>query len=126
MNWLWVALGSALGGVGRYALAAVVDARFATAFPWGTLAVNLLGCAAIGWLAVFSERLLLGEGARLFLMVGLLGGFTTFSAFSLQTLMLARSGAWLPAAAYVLASIALCLVGVGAGHALGTLWAPRV
>lgn len=119
MNWLLVALGSALGGMGRYACVGLVDARLDSGFPWGTLAVNLLGCAAIGWLAALAERLLLGNGWRLFLMVGVLGGFTTFSAFSLQTLNLARAGATLAATGYVLGSLLLCMIGVWAGHALG-------
>ncbi len=118
MNWLMVALGSGLGGVARYACVGLVDHRLDSPFPWGTLLVNLLGSAAIGWVAGMAEHAWLNDELRLFLMVGLMGGFTTFSAFSLQTLTLIREGAMLPAAAYVTASVLLCLAGVAIGHGL--------
>lgn len=119
---LWVALGSALGGIARYGCVTAVELRLGSGFPWGTLAVNLLGSAAIGLLAaatVAGSRWDIGDGMRQFLMIGVLGGFTTFSAFSLQTLALLRDGAWLPAAGYVLGSVVLCLAGVAAGYAAG-------
>jgi CrcB protein len=91
-NWLWVALGGAFGATARYGVSTLL-ARFAgTGFPFGTLAVNVLGCAfagaTIGWL----ERHPAPAPTRLFVVVGLLGGFTTFSAFGLETLALQREG----------------------------------
>ena len=82
-----VALGSALGGAARFLLAGWVGARLGESFPWGTVLVNVLGSALIGALAAQEE--MLSPEARQFLMVGVLGGFTTFSSFSLQTLRLA-------------------------------------
>lgn len=122
MNLLWIALGSALGGVARYGCVTAVELRLDGGFPWGTFTVNVLGSAAIGLLAAATAagtRWDMGDGARQFLMIGVLGGFTTFSAFSLQTLALIRDGVWLPAAAYVLGSVVLCLVGVAGGYTLG-------
>lgn len=105
-----VALGGALGSVARYVVSVQGVLRFGTNFPWGTLAVNVLGSAAIGVLGALP----LQQEARLFLITGCLGGFTTFSAFSLETELLAQRTPWL-AAGYVglslvlgLAACALC------------------
>jgi CrcB protein len=77
-------------------------------FPWGTLAVNIAGSAAIGVLAaLMMDRALAPIEGRLFLITGVLGGFTTFSAFSYETVALLRSGQWLAAAGYALGSVAL-------------------
>lgn len=122
MTLLWIALGSALGGVARYGCVTAVELRFDGGFPWGTLTVNVLGSAVIGLLTAATAagtRWDMGDGAREFLLIGVLGGFTTFSAFSLQSLALIRDGVWLPAAAYVLGSMVLCLAGVAGGYALG-------
>lgn len=122
MNLLWIALGSALGGVARHGCVTVVESRLDGGFPWGTLTVNVLGSAAIGLLAAATAagtRWDMGDGGREFLMIGILGGFTTFSAFSLQGLALIRAGVWLPAAAYILGSVVLCLIGVAGGYSLG-------
>ena len=92
--------------------------------PWGTLAVNTAGSFLIGLLAsaAFADgRPLLHAGARQFLTVGVLGGFTTFSAFSLETLTLLQHGAWGRAGANVVASLALCLGGACLGHTVGAL-----
>ena len=92
-------------------------------FPWGTFLVNVGGSLAIGALAALATtdgRPLLGNDARAFLMVGVLGGFTTFSAFSLETLTLARSGEWLGASANVMFSVLLCLAAVWLGYAVAT------
>lgn len=104
-----IALGGAIGSVLRYLMVTAVGA------PVGTLAVNVLGSFAIGVLFV-----LLGarDGWQLFLMTGVLGGFTTFSAFSLDTLKLVQTGQTLQAAAYVGASVALSLAAVALGVAL--------
>lgn len=123
-TWLWVALGSALGGVGRYWCGGVIDTHYGETFPWGTLAVNVLGSLLIGLIATLTApegRLLLGATARQFLMIGVLGGFTTFSSFSLQSLNLMQDGEWAAASGYVFASVALCLLGVWLGHIFGVM-----
>ncbi|MGK7862705.1 fluoride efflux transporter FluC [Falsiroseomonas sp. E2-1-a4] len=103
-NILLVALGGAIGSVLRYAIALLTVAQFGVTFPWGTLAVNVLGSAAIGLAAALGVQ---GE-MRLLLVTGLLGGFTTFSAFSLETGFLFERNPWI-AAAYVAASLVLGL-----------------
>jgi fluoride exporter len=117
--YLWIALGSALGGVSRHALATAVAHHWGEDFPWGTLVVNVTGSLLIGFIATMTGpdgRLLFGTSSRAFLMAGLLGGFTTFSSFSLQTLALARDGDWLRAGLNVIGSVTLCLLAVWLGH----------
>jgi len=113
-----VALGSALGGVARFLATGWVSGRVDPAFPWGTMTVNLVGSALIGLLAGLgdSQRLGLTPEARTFLMIGVLGGFTTFSSFSLETLRLLHDGAWSRAGANIGLSVGLCLAGVALGH----------
>jgi fluoride exporter len=121
---LWIALGSAIGGVTRYWCSGVVARTIGETFPWGTLIVNVVGSLLIGFIATVSGtdgRFIIPAEARQFLMVGILGGFTTFSSFSLQTLALARDGQWLLVAANIVGSVVLCLVMVWAGHMLATL-----
>ena len=118
--YLWVALGSALGGAARFWASGAVAARFGETFPWGTLVVNVAGSFAIGLVATLTApdgRLLVGPHARQFVMLGVLGGFTTFSSFSLQTLALLRDGEWGRALANAVLSVVLCLVAVWLGHA---------
>lgn len=112
MNYLLIALGSALGGMARHAVGAWSLSLWGPAFPWGTLIVNILGSFIIGVVAMANG---LGEQAKLFLAVGLCGGFTTFSAFSVQTLNLIEAGAWGYVALNVAGSVALCLLAVGFG-----------
>jgi CrcB protein len=89
VKWVLLLLGGGAGAVLRFALAAWVDQRTAPPFPWGTLAVNAAGCFAIGLLVTLAdERALLSPGLRLFLIAGLLGGFTTFSTFGMETFQL--------------------------------------
>ena len=117
--YLGVDLGSALGGVARYWCSGFVAARLGDAFPWGTILINILGSFVIGFFGTLTApdgRLMVGDNARIFVMVGLCGGYTTFSAFSLQTLNLMRDGEWLWAGANVLLSVLLCLIAVWAGH----------
>lgn len=118
--YLWIAIGGALGSVARFASTEWVQLRWPSAFPWGTLLVNVLGSFIIGMLAAVSEsnRWQIPLVARQFLMIGILGGYTTFSSFSLQTLLLMRSGAALTAGLNVLASVALCLLAAWCGFAL--------
>jgi CrcB protein len=119
---IWIALGSALGGALRYWCSGLVARWVGETFPWGTIAVNVAGSLLIGLFATLSApdgRLFVGATARQFVMFGVLGGFTTFSSFSLQTLALAQNGEWLRAAANIVGSVALCLLGVWLGHAMG-------
>jgi CrcB protein len=118
-----VGLGGFVGSVLRYGVSGFAQ-RWdpAASFPYGTLAVNALGCFAIGVLAGLSEsRQLFGPELRLFVFIGVLGGFTTFSTFGYETHALLREGDQLKAGANVLASVALCLVFVWLGHALGRI-----
>lgn len=119
MHWLWLALGGGLGAVARYALTAWVDGRLAMAFPAGTLAVNAAGCFAIGIVATLAdEGDVLTPAARLFLVSGLLGGFTTFSAFGLDTVRLVEDGRTLAAVGNALGSVVLGVLAVAAGMTL--------
>jgi len=119
MVYLWIAIGSALGGVGRYWCSGLIAERFGETFPWGTLTVNVVGSAIIGFVATLTGpdgRMFVPSEARQFVMIGILGGFTTFSSFSLQTLTLSTDGEWLQAAGYIVLSLLLCLLGVWLGH----------
>ncbi len=117
-TYLWIALGGALGSVGRHWVSTLVVARWGNAFPWGTLFINVSGSLLIGWVAGCNSGWLAGDNARKFLMVGICGGFTTFSAFSFQTLELIQKGDIARALLNILASIALCLLAVWLGHLL--------
>jgi len=120
MTVLWVALGGALGSVARYAISGVAVRWLGASFPYGTLFVNVTGSFTIGLLAALvaaDGRPSLSADARAFLLVGVLGGFTTFSSFSLETLNLARSGALVPAMLNVAGSVVLCLAAVSFGFA---------
>ena len=118
MSYLWVALGSALGGMGRFAASGLGVRWFGETFPWGTLFVNVVGSLAIGVLAVVipADTRVFTDNSRDFLMIGVCGGFTTFSSFSLQTLNLARNGDWPAAVGYTLGSVVLCLAAVVIGY----------
>ena len=121
MTYAWVAFGSALGGMARYWLVLATFPRFGPVFPWATVAINILGSFVIG---LFGALTMEGRWAvpaeiRAFVMVGLCGGFTTFSSFSLQTLDLIRAGAMGRALLNVGLSVLLCLGAVALGHALG-------
>ena len=121
---LWVAIGSALGGVGRYWLGILVVRLAGDAFPWGTLLINVIGSFVIGYFGTLTMPdgpRPAGVGLRLFVMVGLCGGFTTFSSFSLQTIDLARGGESGRALGYVVSSVVLCLAGTAVGHYLAGL-----
>ncbi len=119
MTYLWVALGSALGGMARYWMSEVVAVAIGETFPWGTLVINIIGSLIIGFFATYTGpdgRILIPSDIRIFVMVGICGGFTTFSSFSLQTLNLARSGDFMRAGMNVILSVALCLLFVWLGH----------
>ena len=104
-------LGSALGGAARYWLSGVISQTVGETFPWGTMLVNISGSFIIGFFAALTSpdgRFFVSGTARQFVMIGLCGGYTTFSSFSLQTLMLAQDGEWLQAGANTGLSVALC------------------
>ena len=122
VTYLWIGLGSALGGMARYWCSGIVAERIGETFPWGTLTVNVVGSFIIGFFATLTApdgRLLIGSNARQFVMIGVLGGYTTFSSFSLQTLALARDGEWLRVGANVGLSVVLCLLAVWLGTLAG-------
>jgi CrcB protein len=119
LSYLWIAIGSALGGMGRYWISGLVAQQFGETFPWGTIIVNVTGSFVIGFFATLTGpdgRYLVSTSARQFVMVGLCGGYTTFSSFSLQTLNQAREGDWLGAGANIGFSVLLCLIAVWLGH----------
>jgi CrcB protein len=122
--WIAVAIGGAIGSVGRFWLATVMTALTGPRFPWGTLLINVLGSFVIGLVAgvtLTPARVGIHPDVRIFLMTGVCGGFTTFSAFSLQTLELLQSGDVIPALGYAIGSVMLCVVATYGGWLLGQL-----
>jgi CrcB protein len=123
-QYLLIGLGGAVGSMLRFGFASWIEsgaARSGVIFPWGTIVVNITGCAFIGFFASLTGtdgRLMLSPLTRQFVMIGICGGYTTFSSFSLQTLALAQAGQWAGAAANVLISVVLCLLGVWLGALL--------
>ena len=118
MIWFWVTFGGALGAGGRYFVSGVTARYVGEVFPWGTLAVNVIGSFLIGIIFVLTGpdgRLLVAPEYRQFLMTGILGGFTTFSSFSLQTLNLVQDGDWFRAGSNVLLNVVLCICGCWLG-----------
>jgi CrcB protein len=119
---LLIGLAGLLGTLGRYALSGYVARRFGETFPVGTLAVNILGCFLAGFLYyIAQERFLINETLRTALMIGLLGGFTTFSSYGLQTFTLMRDGDVGLAMVNLAASNILGLFTVWAGYSIGQL-----
>jgi fluoride exporter len=118
---LIIMLGGALGTLGRY-LISVLALPISGQLPWGTIIINITGSFIIGFfgtLTLAHGRYPVSDELRLFVMVGLCGGYTTFSAFSLQTLDLLRSGAVGRAALNITLSVVLCILAVAAGHIVG-------
>ena len=123
--YLWVALGGALGSVARFWVNDFVLAKTGSSFPWGILLINVTGSFLIGVFAAYSDpdgRAMISPGMRQFLMIGICGGYTTFSSFSLQTLNLMREREWLYAGGNVLLSVGLCMIAVWLGFALGSMF----
>ena len=125
--YLWVAIGGALGSVGRFWLNGIMSGKFGETFPWGTLVVNVTGSFVIGIIAALA----IPEGrmdsqsrafATQFLMIGICGVYTTFSSFSLQTLNLLRDREWLYACGNVILSVVLCMIAVWLGYLLGSVF----
>jgi fluoride exporter len=127
LAYLWVALGGALGSVGRFWLSGWIANRYGESLPWGTIGVNIVGSFVIGFFgAVASAEGRMNPQARIFatqfIMYGFCGGYTTFSSFSLQTLKLVRDGEWLYAGGNVILSLGLCLVAVWLGWLAGSMF----
>jgi fluoride exporter len=121
MTWLLIAIGSALGGIARHATGLLFIQRAGSSFPWGTFTVNVIGSLAIGVCGALVEQAQRGSNSQLmreFVMIGFLGGFTTFSAFSLQTLQLLRDGKSGLALANVAFSVLVCLAAVWLGYTI--------
>lgn len=117
MNLIWIGVGGGIGAIGRYLVGRGVAHRLDDAFPYGTFAVNVIGALLIGvTFALLAEKDIGNTQLRLFVITGLLGGFTTFSTYTLEALTLAEDGAWGAAAAYVVGSnvvgLAACAAGV--------------
>jgi len=117
---LWVAIGGAIGAAARYGVNVWSGRLLGTSFPWHTLIVNVLGCLIMGMLVeVLARKVSVSLDARAFLTTGILGGFTTFSAFSLDFALLVERKAYVAAAGYGVASVVLSLGAVFVGLALG-------
>jgi CrcB protein len=130
MSYLWVAVGSALGGLLRFAIGKLLlSFDVSIGFPIGTVFINVLGSFVIGYfgtLTLHSGKYPVSDNLRLFVMIGICGGFTTFSSFSLQTFDLMRSGAWGRVIANIALSVVLCLAAVAAGHRLAQHWVSEI
>jgi CrcB protein len=123
MDYLWVGVGGFLGANARYALGVWLASRWGTAFPWSTLLINVTGSLAIGLvLTVLTQKLAVDPAWRLLIVVGFLGGYTTFSSYTFEALALAAEGEWLQALGYGLASngvgLAAAYVGTVLAHAV--------
>lgn len=122
--YLSIAIGGAVGSLARFWVSGFMARQAGEVFPWGTLLVNVTGCFVIGLFAVLTGpegRLVVSPTIRQFVMVGLCGGYTTFSSFGLQTLTLAREGERQQSGLYVVYSVAGCLAAVWLGSALASL-----
>ncbi len=115
----WIAAGGAVGAVARFGVVSGAD-RLGLAFPWGTLLVNVAGSFLIGLaFGLLAHHARFDDLIRPFFVVGVLGAFTTFSAFSMETVLLLNDARWLPALAYIAASVLVCVVAAWAGQRLG-------
>jgi CrcB protein len=128
LNIAFVFLGGGLGSVARFLLSVMVVNRIGTAFPFATLGINVLGSFLIGVVVALSgERLsILTDHGRFFLAVGVCGGFTTFSTFSLESFTMLQSGRPLLALVYVFLSVSLCVIGTASGLGLTYWWWKRL
>jgi CrcB protein len=121
LSYVLIAVGSALGGMARYACSGLAARLIGETFPWGTIIVNIVGSFIIGFFATLTGpdgRIFADTHTRQFVMLGFCGGYTTFSSFSLQTLSLLQDGELGLAAVNIALSVIACLVAVWAGYAL--------
>src|SRR5882724_2239035 len=128
LAYLWIAIGGALGSVARFWISGLVAEKYVHAFPWNTLAVNVTGSLVIGVFGALTEpegRWFASPGIRQFFMVGICGGYTTFSSFSLQTLTLLREREWFYATGNAVLSVVLCMLAVWLGYLLGGVFNMR-
>lgn len=126
---LMVGIGGALGSMARYSCSLFVARLLGETFPWGTFFVNVTGSFVIGFffnLTASGGRLLVSTDWRIFVTVGICGGYTTFSSLSLQTLLLLRDGEWLPASLNAFGSLAMCMVAVWLGFLCATPLNPKL
>ncbi|MBI3967160.1 MAG: fluoride efflux transporter CrcB [Chloroflexi bacterium] len=120
MDYFWVGLGGGIGAIARYALGVWIVSRVGAAFPWHTLLINVTGSLAIGLVvAVLTERVVADPAWRLLLVVGFLGGYTTFSSYTFEALSLIESGHWPAALWYALGSNGLGLAAALLGQIIG-------
>jgi len=118
-NYVWIALGAIVGASTRYFLSVLVSRNFVSAFPLGTLLINITGSLVLGFFLVFStERALLDPRWRLLVAIGFCGSYTTFSSYAFESFALMEQGQWLLSGINIVASNTLCLVAVLAGAAL--------
>lgn len=115
---LMVGMGSFIGGVGRYLISLLIQNKFLSTFPYGTLAVNIIGCFLIGVVYALSDKGSINMEWRLFFATGVLGGFTTFSSFSNETISMMRDGQYLHSFAYVAFSVIIGLAATFIGISL--------
>jgi CrcB protein len=116
--YLWIWVGSGFGGILRYFITGLTSDAFGETFPWGTIIVNISGCFVIGFFGTLTGpegRIFASATTRQFVMIGICGGYTTFSSFGLQTLTLAQDGEWLQASGNVVLSVVLCLAATWLG-----------
>jgi len=121
LNLLAVACGGAVGALGRYWLSGVVYRQLGAGFPYGTLAVNVLGSLLMGVVLVQVQDRDLPEVWRMALAVGVLGAFTTFSTFSLEALLMLQTQRYGAVTAYAVGSVVLCIAGAFVGYRLGEM-----
>ena len=119
---LFSGIGGFIGSVLRYWISVVAYRFFGQDFPYGTLFVNVSGCLLIGFvMTLFEERFVFSSNLRIFLTIGILGGFTTFSSFSYETIALLREGSYFLGTVNVLLTVFLCLVATAIGGIAGKL-----
>ena len=119
MEYVWVGVGGSVGAIARFAMTRFAVARFGDTFPWGTLTINLLGAFTVGLILTWlTERTAAAPEFRLVLVVGFLGGYTTFSSYTFEAVAMAQRGNWLGASSYVFGSNVLGLAACAAGIVL--------
>ena len=119
VNYIWIALGAIAGASARYFLSLLIARDFPSAFPYGTLLINVSGSLLVGFFLVFStERVLLDPRWRVLVVIGFCGSYTTFSSYAFESFALMEQGQWLLIGINIVASNALCLAAVLGGAAL--------